>query len=320
MRSKTITLVAVLAVLAAVGATAALYRPPARSTAAAVGDEPPPAKEKSKPEADEAAVRATADAFVKAFGKGDAKALAALWTASGEYVGPDGESLRGRKDIEKSYAEFFEKHPKAALVVRVESVKMLGRHTALEEGTLEVKLPREKAPGVSRYSVLHVRQEDGWKMASVREWVPDPAQLVTLKDVEWLVGEWSASSKELRAKVTYAWDEDKASLQGRYVIRRDGKVVASGTQVIRKDPNGGLRSWQFDSSGAHGEWAWAREGNNWVIEAGGTLPDGTEVTALNLLVPVGRDGFTWQSIERTVGGAELPSVPPVKVTRVKAKK
>ena len=46
----------------------------------------------------------------------------------------------------------------------------------------------EAAAGVSRYSVLHVREEDGWRMASVREWVPDPQELVTVKDVEWLLG------------------------------------------------------------------------------------------------------------------------------------
>jgi hypothetical protein len=42
---------------------------------------------------------------------------------------------------------------------------------------------------VSRYSVLHVREDDGWRMASVREWVPDPTELVTLQDVAWSIGD-----------------------------------------------------------------------------------------------------------------------------------
>src|SRR5205814_1110071 len=141
----------------------------------------------------------------------------------------------GRKEIEKSYREFFEKYPKATVDVHIDSVKLLGKHTALEEGSLSVTLPGEKEPAVSRYSVLHVREDEGWKMASVREWVPDPAQLVSLKDVEWLVGEWSAKQKNAEVAVRYAWDDDRASLVGRYSLKVDGKPVSSGTQIIRKD-------------------------------------------------------------------------------------
>jgi hypothetical protein len=173
---------------------------------------------------------------------------------------------------------------------------------------------------VARYSVLHVREEDGWKMASVREWVPDPAELISLKDVEWLIGEWSARSDDAEASIRYAWDEDKAYLRGRYTLKRGGKVISSGTQVIGKDPHGGLRSWQFENGGSFGEWAWSRDDRGWVIQAAGTLRDGSEVTAVNLLVPVGKDAFTWQSVERTASGSPLPDTPPVKVSRVKAAK
>src|SRR5262249_1312906 len=103
----------------------------------------------------------------------------------------------------------------------------------------------------------------------------------------------------------------------RYTLKRDGKDVSSGTQVIGKNPGGGLRSWIFDSSGTFGEAVWARDGSRWVSEASGTLPDGSQVTATNLLIPLGKDAFTWQSIERPAGGAPLPDTPPLRVTRVK---
>jgi uncharacterized protein (TIGR02246 family) len=319
--SKARVIVAALAVLAAAGAGAALYR--SAHNTAAVADEKkdsPKDEPKVKPSDDEAAVRKTAEEFAKAFDSGDAKAVAALWTEKGEFVGPDGEALSGRKEIEKGYADFFAKYPKAKLEVRIESVKFLGKHTALEEGSVKVTLANQRTPGLSRYSVLHVREGDAWKMASVREWVPDPALDVTLKDVEWLVGEWSAKSDDAQASVSYAWDKGKTAILGEYVIKRGDKVVASGTQVIRKDPQGGLRSWQFDNNGSNGEWAWTREGKSWEIEAVGVLPDGSEVTASNLLVPLGKDGFTWQSLERTAAGTTLPAAPPVKVNRVKGKK
>jgi uncharacterized protein (TIGR02246 family) len=264
-----------------------------------------------------AAVRKTAEAFTKAFNAGDAKAVAAFWTKDGEFVGADGETVHGRDQIEKTYVAFFKQHPKAIIEVEIQSVRLLGRHTALEEGSLKLRLPGDKEPGVSRYSVLHVREDDGWKMASVREWVPDPQELVTLKDLEWLLGEWTAKSDEAEVRITYAWDEDKAFLRGRYVLKRGGKAASSGTQIIGKNPGGGLRSWVFDSSGTFGESLWSREENRWVIEAAGTLPDGSEVTAVNLLMPLGKDAFTWQSVERTVAGSTLPDTPPLKVTRVK---
>ena len=41
------------------------------------------AEEPTRQRKDEAAIRATADAFLKAFNRGDAKAVAALWTENG---------------------------------------------------------------------------------------------------------------------------------------------------------------------------------------------------------------------------------------------
>jgi uncharacterized protein (TIGR02246 family) len=304
---------ALTAALAVIVVTAAaigwLYRAPAEEKPA-----PGDAKQDSP---DVAAVRKTAEAFAAAFNKGDAKAVAALCTKDCEYDGPDGDPLRGREAIEKTYDEFFKKNPKASVEVVIESIRLLGRHTALEEGELKLRLPGDKEPGISRYSVLHIREDDGWRMASIREWVPDPDELVSLKDVEWLLGSWEAKSDVAELRITYAWDEDKAFLRGRYTLKRDGKTESSGTQVIGKNPAGGLRSWIFDSSGTFGESVWSRDENHWVIDASGTLPDGSEVTATNLLIPLGKDSFTWQSVERTAAGSPLPDVPPVKVTRVK---
>jgi uncharacterized protein (TIGR02246 family) len=304
-----------LAALAAAVAVGSLYRSPAQDKA------PPPAGRGAKGDSAEvAAVRKTAEEFARAFNKGDARAVAALWTKDGEYVGPDGEPLRGREAIERAYAAFFKNNPKARVEVRIESVRVLGRSAALEEGALKLRRPGDREPGESRYSVLHVRADDGWRMASVREWMPNPAELVSLKDVEWLVGDWVAGKDGTEARVHYAWDDDRAFLRGRYTLTRDGKVLSSGTQVIGKDPAGGLRSWQFDRSGSYGEWAWTRDEGRWVIEAAGTLPDGSDVTAVNLLVPLGKDAFTWQTAERTAAGSALPGTPPVKVARVRSDK
>jgi uncharacterized protein (TIGR02246 family) len=315
MNSRRRIVIAVLATLVVAGTAGSLYQSWAQDRKA------PAEKDADKADSPEvAAVRKTAEDFVKAFNSGNAKTVAAFWTKEGEYVGPDGETLRGRDAIEKGYTEFFKKNPKASIEVEIESLRLLGRNTALEEGSLKLKLQGDKEPGVSRYSVLHVREEDGWRVATVREWVPDVQELVTLKDLEWMLGDWTAKSEEAELRISYAWDDAKAFLQGRYTLKRGGKVASSGTQIIGKNHAGGLRSWVFDSSGTHGESVWLRDENRWIIEAAGILPDGSEVTAQNILIPLGKDAFTWQSIERTVAGSPMPDTAPIKVTRAKTDK
>jgi uncharacterized protein (TIGR02246 family) len=288
---------------------------------AQVGKKATPSGDQPKQELDDvAAVRRTAEAFTTAFNAGDAKAVAALWAPDGEYVGPDGHKVRGRSAITKAYAEFFKGMPKARVEVHIDSIRSLGKHTALEEGSLKLYLPGDTEPGVSHYSVLHVREGEGWRMATVREWVPEPTEFTALKDIEWLVGAWTAKSTEGDLSIRYTWDEDRVFLRGRYVLKRDGKVATSGTQVIGKNPDGGLRSWMFDGSGSFGQSVWVHDEGRWVIEATGTLPDGSAMTAVNILIPLGRDAFTWQVVEHTAGGAELPGTPPIRVTRVRTEK
>jgi uncharacterized protein (TIGR02246 family) len=310
-----------LACLAAVAVgAAALYAaagqeksPPAAGKAAAPDDAA------SEP-AGVAAVREANRAFARAFGRHDAKAVAALWTKGGEYDGPDGEPLRGRAAIEAAYGRLFKDNPKATLEAKVESVRLLGPRAAVEEGTLLSGASGKREAGGNRFSAFLVLEEGGWRFASVREWEPEEAERITLDDVAWLEGEWAAKGKDGEVRLSYARDPSKAFLRGRYTRSQEGKVDTSGTQVIGRDPNGGLRSWQFEDDGGFGEWAWSRDGNRWVIEATGTLPDGDEVTARHLLVPIDKDSFTWQVLERTVGGEAQPGRPPVKVTRVKGGK
>ena len=49
----------------------------------------------------EAVLLKNAEAFVDAFHKGDAKAVAAFWTPDGDYVDQTGKHLKGRQAIEQ---------------------------------------------------------------------------------------------------------------------------------------------------------------------------------------------------------------------------
>jgi uncharacterized protein (TIGR02246 family) len=90
------------------------------------------------PSGDDKAVRQTAAAFTTAFNKGDAKAVAALWTADGDYsVGRN--SVKGRDEIQKLYETFFKQHPGSKMEIKVESVRVLAPTVAMEKGTATVR-------------------------------------------------------------------------------------------------------------------------------------------------------------------------------------
>jgi uncharacterized protein (TIGR02246 family) len=263
---------------------------------------------------DEKAIRKVGAALVRALGQGDARAVAACWTAEGEYIGEDGISVRGRAAIEKAYAKFFEEHKKIHVEGRVDSLRFVARDSAVEEGHLRVFKGKEVQPSSRRYSALFVREDGRWLLAMLRNW---PDEGTALRDLDWLIGTWVASAKGREVRTTYAWDKGKHFIVGRFTIK-DGSGTTSGSQRIGRDPRtGGLHSWVFDGEGGFGEAAWSWDGKHWVQEATGVQADGSELTATNLLTPHGPDAFTWQSVNRTEDGEEMPNIPPIKVTRVK---
>jgi uncharacterized protein (TIGR02246 family) len=278
----------------------------------------PDRKPEAPAEGPEAGIRAITADYARAFNAADAKAAAQLWTPSGEYEGADGVVVQGRDNIEKSLADFFKANPKATAEIRVESIKVMGRGLATVEGIVTLKTPGEKATIDSRYLALHTLEDGKWLAASVKEWVPDPATEVTPQALAWLVGEWTAQGDGgAEVHLSYAWDDDKVFLIGKYRVTREGKVTSHGTQVFGKNPDGGLRSWMFDSSGTTSDAFWVRDDNRWINESVGKLPDGTEIVAANVIIPLGPDAFTWQTTEREINGVPTSGLPPVKVTRVK---
>jgi uncharacterized protein (TIGR02246 family) len=264
--------------------------------------------------ADEAAVRKETARFIKLVEKGDAKAVAASWTEDGEYIDDDGTVLRGRAAIEAAYAKAFARKKNVKVEFTIESIRFPSKDTAIEEGYAKSYKGDAEQPTASRYSVLHVREDGRWLMALLREW---PDEGVSLHDLDWLIGTWEARTPETQVRTTYAWDARKNSIRCHISIQRKGRTV-SGLQVLLKDPRTGqLRSWLFDDEGSFGDGAWTRDGKRWMITAAGVEADGGELTATNILTPVEKDTFIWQSTQRTLDGDDLPNIPPVKVTRVK---
>jgi uncharacterized protein (TIGR02246 family) len=266
--------------------------------------------------ADAAAVRKAGQSFLKAYLAGDAKGMAAHWTENGEYFADDGTLVRGRAAIEKAYAELYaKKNPHTEAEIDVTSIRFPSKNTAIEEGYFKVRSGKD-APTTSKYTIMHVREDGQWLMAVLREW---PSEGATIRDLDWLIGTWEAKREDAEVRTTYQWWGDKSFLRADITITRKGET-REGFQMIGKDrATGQIRSWTFDRDGGFAEATWSRDGKKWLQDAAGVLDDGSVLAATNIITLIDINTFTFQSVQRSVGGADAEDIPPVRVTRVKTK-
>ena len=289
----------------AVGRHDAAAQPtPAAQPAAAPAERP----------ADRDGVKAATAALAAAFGKGDAKAVSALFTAEGEYTDDEGTTIRGRAALEKDYAEFFAKNPNNQLEVEVDAVRFPSRDTAVVEGHFKVRRAKGEV-AVSRGSILYAREDGKWLVAILREW---PGDGLSLRDLEFLIGHWEAKQNGTVVSTRYEWTANKSFIRCQFSVTKDGDT-SSGTQMIGKDPvTGALHVWTFEDAGGVGESDVSRDGKKWVFTARGSTADGHVLTATNVLTPLDADAFLWHPVQRALDGEPLPDLVPVRVTRVRA--
>jgi uncharacterized protein (TIGR02246 family) len=266
---------------------------------------------------DEAAVRKSSADFVKAANARDAKASAALWAEGGEFTGGE-ETIRGRSNLEKMYAESFAATIKGQFTIATDSVRKLSANLIATDGVLHFQ-PADGSPGTNtKFTSLLVREGNNWLVASVKESNPRDAGVAKLADLGFLIGDWEGRRGDRDIRISYAWGDGEAFMQARFTVKEKGEIVASGIEILAKDPaTQTLRSCHFDKSGTVGESTWTFEGKKWSIDAKGTHAQGDAMSATNILIPLSKDSFTWQSVERSVGGQPLPNLAPIKITRVK---
>jgi uncharacterized protein (TIGR02246 family) len=276
-------------------------------------DRPKPAADRS---ADEAAIRANVQAFVRAYNAGDAKAVAALFTPDGQAVDKEGNATEGREAIEQKFAGLFAAAPKKRTEVFVDSVRFLGPDLAVEAGsTRETPGPGE-TPEYDRYTVLHVKRDGKWQMALARDEEGEPPTAhERLRPLAWLVGDWVDDGGSVVVVSSCRWSDDGNYLLQEFDLQVQGRDAMRVSQRIGWDPLARrIRSWVFDSEGGFGESVWARDGDVWVIKATFIRPDGTTASATNTLVPAGKDAYVWRSADRVVSD-EVVAPVEVKVIR-----
>jgi len=277
------------------------------------------AAEKKKPDdkSDENAIRAAVASYVAAYNRGDAKAVAAHWSDSGEWLSPSGQRFQGKQAIEKELQAMFAQNKGVRIEVMHPTIRLVSPEVAIEEGTVRVISPTEP-PSDSTYFALHVKKGGQWKLDSVRETdVPEtPPASSPLQDLAWLVGQWTDDSPDATVAATVTWTKNKSFLNYSFKVSAPGMEDLEGTQVIGWDPAAGtIRSWLFDSDGGFGEGTWSKKDNSWIVKFSQVLPDGRKASATNIYTLVDANTITWKSIGRKVDGEILPNVEAVKIVR-----
>ena len=191
-----------------------------------------------KSAADEAAIRQTGETFSKAYGRGDARAVAAHFTPDAEYVDEQGNVFQGRQAIEESLSAFFTENPGCQLAVNIDTIRFVSPGVAVEDGTTTVTRLGGGPPDHSRYTAMHVKTDGKWLTASARDHAPKGRRQHSeqLQQLAWLIGEWVDEGDDSVVDFSCQPVHNGNFLMREFTVKIAGEAALSGTQRIGWDP------------------------------------------------------------------------------------
>jgi uncharacterized protein (TIGR02246 family) len=261
---------------------------------------------------EEKAIRRSMEEFVNAFNVGDAKALGGAFTVDAEYVDDEGNGVRTRAAITKLFEEFLTKNKGAKLQLTLDGLRLVAPNVALEDGESVVTVPDKGTQSARRYAMTLVKQDGKWLLGSVREFPETDlsgSDQERLKELEWMIGDWIDEGGDAVVLTSARWSEDKRYLLRDFTVKVQGKDAMKGTQRIGVDPlTGQIRAWVFDTAGGHGEAAWFKNGEGWLVKATGVSSDGDPSSATYVLTPQGKDRIQMKAMHRVVGETVEPDL------------
>jgi uncharacterized protein (TIGR02246 family) len=280
------------------------------------GQVPAPQGDKAIHQAIQQAVASYADAC----NKGNLAAVAAVWASDAEYIDEAGTVTQGRDAIAALFKQYLSDLKGGKIEFKVTSIRPLSADVAMQDGKSIVTLP-DGSVDEGYFTAVWFKKDGKWMLRSARDLPHEGAEEIgsagALKGLQWMIGDWEAEKGGLR--VSIRWTLNRAFLSTEYTVK-DSSGEMQVTQLIGFDPLTGLiKSWTFDSRGGYGEGLWVREGNSWVAETAGVLPNGQAGTAVNVIRFVDDQHIVFLARDREIGGQPLPD-SEVKLMRTQVKK
>jgi len=268
---------------------------------------------------EEAALRKNDEAYVEVFEKGDAKALAALWTPDGDYTDQRGRNIKGREALEKLFGELFAENKGLKMRINIESVQFPFPNVAVEDGVTEVS-PEHGPPSRARYTTMHVKKDGQWQIASIRDamYIP-PTNYDHLRGLEWVIGDWAAEGPTGEGgHLSLSWAPHQNFIINTFSTTFRDMTLGEGTQWIGWDPVAKtVRAWAFDTSGGFGEATWTAEGDKLVAKLNAVRRDGSKITATNTITRLDPNTVEFESTDRTIDGKPAPDIKGIKLKRAR---
>jgi uncharacterized protein (TIGR02246 family) len=256
--------------------------------------------------ADDEQIRKAVDAYAHAFNKGDLDALTSVWATNAEYIDEKGALTKGRPAIAALFKKYLATLKGAKIAFKVTSIRPLTADVALQDGTS--KLTRgDGSIDDGRFTAVWFKKDGKWMLRSVRDLPYEGRDAIgaggALKELQWMVGNWKGDKEGV--EVSVRWALNQAFLLQEYKVKQ-GDTHLEVKQLVGFDPlTGQIKSWTFDSLGGYGEGLWSREGNSWVINTVGVVPEGQTGSAINVIRHVDDQHVVFQAKSREVGGQPI---------------
>lgn len=268
---------------------------------------------------DTASVEKFLQAYIDAFNKNQAEAVAGFWTPHCVYVDREtGERTEGQAAIRADMEKLFKENPGARIVVDLASVHFVRPDVSVIEGKSTAFFPKSD-PNTTAFSAILVREGDRWLIDNVQETsLPTPPTSASaLQELAWLVGDWKDDSPGITVECSAHWAANHSFLVRSYRVEKENQEPWEGTQIIGWDSrNKQIRSWTFDSDGSFDEGTWSKQGDSWYVTLTRTLENGGVASGTQVIKKLSPDAYNVQMIAREVNGEPVPSSDPIKVVRV----
>ena len=106
--------------------------------------------------------------YVEAFNKGDAKAVAALFTADADWIDDRGTVIRGQAAIQRAVEDSVSEHKGKSLKLRMDSVRVLAPDVVVGNA-LSTFNEADKSGESSAFIAVYVKQDGKWRITLLTE-------------------------------------------------------------------------------------------------------------------------------------------------------